>query len=118
MTQTKNVYSISQELLYTICFAGWNLCSQYLTDFANLKAFYTGAFIESAVQAVTDAKALVTSRQTIGARKEARINLENATTVVRNNWQLLKVYITRAFAKDIVDTKLEQPGHLFTKRHL
>jgi hypothetical protein len=110
MKQTKKLYSTSQELLYTICLAGWNLCSQYLTNFANLKAFYTAAFITDAVQAVTNAKQLTPSRQNIGARKEARINLLNATKVVLDNWQLLKVYITKAFAKDMVETKLEVAG--------
>jgi hypothetical protein len=119
MNQTKKMYSTSQELLYTICLAGWNLCSQYLTNFAELKAFYTGAFIADAVQDVEAAKQLTPSRQSIGARKEARINLLNATKAVLNNWQLLKVYITRAFPNDMVQTKLEVAGaSLFKKASL
>ena len=112
----KNVYNAPQEILYSVCLAAWNLCSQYLQNFTDLKAFYTAAFVTDALQAVQNAKALPESRQTIAARKEARINLTNGTRQVQANWQLLKVYITKAFTADMVKTKLEAAGaSLYTK---
>ncbi|KAA9036504.1 carboxypeptidase regulatory-like domain-containing protein [Ginsengibacter hankyongi] len=110
MKTSKNNYSAPQEILYSVCNAAWYLCSQYLTRFTALNAFYTEAFVANALQAVQDAKALPDSRQTLAARKEARINLSNATRQVQANWQLLKVYITKAFAADMVATKLEAAG--------
>ena len=59
------------------------------------------------------------SRETLAARKEARINLGNGTRQVQANWQLLKVYITKAFAADMVKTKLEAAGaSLYAKASL
>ncbi len=110
MSQTKKTYGTPQEILYSVCLAAWNLCSQSLQKFTDLKAFYTAVFITDAVQAVEAAKALPESRVTISYRKEARINLANATRQVQANWQLLKVYITQAFAADMVKTKLEAAG--------
>ncbi|MGH2647671.1 MAG: carboxypeptidase regulatory-like domain-containing protein [Ginsengibacter sp.] len=110
MKQQKVNYGVPQEILYSVCLAAWNLCSQYLDQFTALKAYYTGAFVTDALQAVQDAKQLPESRQTVAYRKEARINLANATRQVQDNWQLLKVYITKAFDADMVKTKLEAAG--------
>lgn len=110
MNKTPNDYGTQQNVLYSACLAAWNLCSQNLQNFTDLKAFYTQAFVDAAVQGIQDAKQLPESRQTIGYRKEARINLANAKKQVLTNWQLLKVYITKAFAEDLVKTKLEVAG--------
>ena len=108
--KSKNNYPTPQEILYSVCLAAWNLCGASLQRFTDLKAFYTAAFVTDALQAVQDAKALPQSRETLAARKEARINLSNATRQVQANWQLLKVYITKAFAPDMAKTKLEAAG--------
>lgn len=110
MNKIQNNYGTPQEILYSVCLAAWNLCSQNLAKFTELKAFYNEAFIAAALQAVQDAKDLPQSRQTVAARKEARINLSNATRQVLVNWQLLKVYITKAFTAGLVLTKLEAAG--------
>ncbi len=116
MNETKNNYSTPQEILYSVCLAAWNVCSDNLQKFTDLKAFYTEAFITSSLASVNAAKLLPGSRQTVAARKEARINLTNGTRQVQTNWQLLKVYITKAFSKDLVKTKLEAAGSaLYTK---
>jgi hypothetical protein len=54
--------------------------------------------------------------QTLAYRKEARINLVNATKQVQANWQLLKLYINKAFAGDIVQAKLEAAGAAFYEK--
>ncbi len=110
MKETKSQYSTPQEILYSVCLAAWNLCSDNIKRFTALKAFYTEVFIANAMAAVQAAKQLPESRQTLAARKEARINLVNGTRQVQANWQLLKVYITKAFAKDLAKTKLEAAG--------
>jgi hypothetical protein len=110
MKPIKKIYSIPQEILYTVCVAAWNLCRQNLSKFTSLKALYTQAFITSSLEAVQTAKRLPEIRQTIAARKEARINLINATRQVRNNWQVLKVYITKAFEESMVKAKLDAAG--------
>ena len=104
------MYTISQEILYTVCFTAWNLCRQNLPKFTSLKALYTQAFITGALEAVQAAKQLPESLQTIAWRKEARINLANATRQVRSNWQVLKVYITKAFEESMVKAKLDAAG--------
>ncbi len=110
MKPNKKMYSIPQQVLYTVCVAAWKLCGLNLLNFSTLKAFYTEAFVASALQAVEDAKQLPESLETIGARKEARINLMNATRKVLRNWQVLKVYITKAFDENLVKTKLQVAG--------
>ena len=110
MKSTKTNYSTPQEILYSVCTAAWNLCSQHLQKFTDLKAYYTAAFITGKLAAVEAARQLPEIRQTLAARKIARINLINATRQVQDNWQLLKVYITKAFEKDMVKAKLEEAG--------
>ena len=110
MKNFKRTYGIPQEILYTVCQAAWNLCSQNLQRFTNLKAFYTEAFVTNALQAVQDAKNLPDVIQTTAVRKEARINLSLATKTVMANWQVLKVYITKAFDAAMVKAKLDAAG--------
>jgi len=116
MKSKLRVYSTAEEILYTICLAAWNLCTEYLAQFAALKAIYTEAYIAAAIQEVEDAKKLPQLFQIVADRQEARIALVNATKQVQANWQLLKVYITAAFDADVVKTKLEAAGaSLYTK---
>ncbi|MGN6803689.1 MAG: carboxypeptidase regulatory-like domain-containing protein [Ginsengibacter sp.] len=68
------------------------------------------AFVTDSLDAVQSAKDLPDTRQTIAGRKEARINLLAATRQVRSNWQLLKIYITKAFDKSMVQAKLDAAG--------
>src|SRR5665213_3436532 len=75
MKTNKKNYGIPQEILYTVCVAAWKLCSQNLSRFTALKAFYSESIVANALQAVKDAKKLPESLTTISARKEARINL-------------------------------------------
>lgn len=110
MKKNEKTYSIPQEILYTVCFAAWNLCSQNLLKFSAFKAFYTKAFISGAIKSVQAAKQLPEALQTIAERKEARINLISATRQVRSNWQVLKVYIIKAFEESLVKTKLDAAG--------
>jgi hypothetical protein len=110
MKSLKNLYGIPQEILYTVCIAAWNLCKGNLAKFTALKALYTEAFVTDSLNAVHAAKDLPDIRQTLAARKEARINLVAATRQVRANWQLLKVYITKAFDASMVKAKLDAAG--------
>ena len=110
MKKNERTYSTPQEILYTVCLAAWNLCSQNLLKFSTLRSFYTKAFISGAVNAVQAAKQLPSTRQTIAGRKEARINLVSATRQMRSNWQVLKVYIIKAFEESLVKTKLDEAG--------
>ena len=48
--------------------------------------------------------------QTIAERKQARINLVNAARKVQANWQVLKLYITKAFDKEMAEIMLEAAG--------
>ena len=106
----KKIYSCTQELLYTISTACWNSCSNYQTDFAAFKALYTPAFIAAAIQQVKDAQALPDSRQAIATRRAARLDLIEASDAVKNNWQMLKVYITQAYSKEAAPAMLEGAG--------
>lgn len=113
MKDFKRVFGTSQEILYTICITAWNLCSNYLSQFANLKAYYTADFIAASILAVQDAKAMPSTVQTVTDRKAARIALVTSTKQVQANWQLLKVYIMKAYDKSMVQTKLDAAGASF-----
>lgn len=110
------IYGCTKELLYTICLACWNSCSNYQTDFAAFKALYTPEFIADAIQSVNNAQALPDSRQAIAARSAARFNLIDACTAVKTNWQALKAYITQAFPKEVVPYMLEGAGASLYKK--
>jgi len=110
MKKNKKNYGIPQEILYTVCVAAWKLCGQNLPSFTALKAFYSETFVANALQAVNDAKQLPEILTTISARKVARIHLIKDTRKVLANWQVLKVYITKAFDEKLVKTKLHAAG--------
>src|SRR6185312_14696654 len=107
---TTKIYSCTKKLLYSICRTCWNSCSNYLTDFSNFKAFYTPQFVTGQLQAITDAEALPDSKQIIVARRNARVNLIAAADIVKTNWQNLKMYITKAYSKDLAPGMLDAAG--------
>jgi Carboxypeptidase regulatory-like domain len=109
-TITRAQYNTPKEVLYSVCMAAWNLCSEHRQKFTGLKPLYTSAFVAGAIDAVQAAKQLPESLQTLATCKVARINLTNSNKQVLANWQLLKRYIIRAFDKDLVKTKLEEAG--------
>ena len=108
--KTNKIYSCTKKLLYSICTTCWNSCSSYLTDFTNFKAFYTSQFVTDQLQAITVAEALPDSRQIIAARRNARVNLIASAGIVKSNWQNLKVYITKAYSKDLAPGMLDAAG--------
>jgi hypothetical protein len=110
MKQPRKLFTCTQTLLYTLCAALWKSCSDYLSQFAALKAYYTTDYITAALKAVTDAQALPNSTAAIANRKYARTDLVNATTPVKNNWQLLKQYILAAYPIDMALNKLIAAG--------
>ena len=84
-----------------------------------LKGYYTEAFIAGAKESVQEARDLPGIYQTRSGRREARINLKTAARRVLDNWQLLKLYVTRAYDKEMVNTKLAQAGaSLYNKASL
>jgi hypothetical protein len=116
MKSLNKKYNISQEILYTVCLAAWNLCNRNLQKFADLKAYYTEAFIADAVEAVKAAKQLPGLCQTSSARQEARIELMSSARQVMDNWQLLKRYIYEAFDKNMVAISLQAAGDSLYKK--
>lgn len=116
MIKNKKLFDCSQEVLYLVCMAGWNLCTQFLANFTAFRAVYTPAFIADAIQAVQDAKVLIPSRTTVGYRKLSRIECVNTAKLVQSNWQKLKAYISNAFPKDQVKARLEVAGASLYKK--
>jgi carboxypeptidase family protein len=110
MKEVNKAYNIPQDILYSVCIAAWNLCREHLNEFADLKAFYTEAYIDNALLAVQSVKQRPNLKQTIAERKQARTKLVNAARKVQANWQVLKLYITRAFDKEMADIMLEAAG--------
>jgi hypothetical protein len=113
MKKSVQNYGTSQEMLYTICMAAWKLCNQYLAQFAALKPYYTADFITASKQSILNAKELPSSLQTITDRKAAHIALVASGRQVQANWQLLKLYIIKAYDKDVVKARLEAAGTTF-----
>ena len=118
MKEANKGYNIPQEILYTVCLAAWNLCREHINEFANLKGFYTEAYIDSALVAMQSAKQRPDLVQTIAERKQVRINLVNAARKVQANWQVLKLYITKAFDKEMTEIMLELLVQAFMQKHL
>ena len=113
MRKSQKLFSSSQEILYLVCAAAWNLCSQFLSEFTAFRAVYTPEYITAALQAVQDAQSLPSSQQRSGGRTLARIAAVNAMAAVQADWQNLKTYITNAFDKDQVKTKVMIAGGSF-----
>ena len=114
--QLKKFFSCTKELLYTVCTACWNNCSNNLTAFTNFKALYTPQYVTDALQAVQDAQALPDSVAAIAARKAARVQLIQASDGVKACFQALKMYIAQAYTKDMVPSMLDAAGFRFYKK--
>jgi len=113
MKEKNKRYNVPQEILYSVCLSAWNVCSENIEKFAGFKGYYTKTFIAEAVESVEKARELPGICQNKAGRKEARIHLKGAARQVMDNWQLLKLYITKAFDKDMVNTMLEEAGASF-----
>ena len=98
MKQNQKKYDTSQEIFYQVCENGRNLCSRYLTNFVELKAYYTSDCISNAMQALTEARKRTSNGQTLNHRKELRINMVKDAAQVLYNWQLLKQYTITAYS--------------------
>lgn len=110
MSKTNKTFSCSQEVLYLVCTAGWNLCSKFLTLFTAFRAIYTDTYVADNLQAVKDAQDLTPSLQSIGDRTLVRTACVNALTAVQANWQRLKTYIGNAFDADQVQAQVKIAG--------
>ena len=113
MSKINKTFSCSQEVLYLVCTAAWNLCSNFLSQFTAFRAIYTATYVADNIQAVKDAQALTPSLQTIGDRTLVRTACVNALTVVQADWQRLKTYISNAFDADQVQAQLKIAGGSF-----
>ena len=116
MTENNKKYNIPQEILYSVCLAAWKLCNENREKFARFKGYYTEAFIAEAIASVENAKRLPALTQTNAGRKIARIRLANAARQVMDNWQVLKLYATKAFDKSMISVLLEEAGGTFYKK--
>jgi len=103
-------YDCTQAELYAITGIGWTSCSEHLTEFTNLKAFYTPAYILAKKAAIGSAKALPSFQSRTGPSEEARIALRAKGTECLVKWQALKRYIADAFSSELQKTKLENAG--------
>jgi len=116
MENFKKTFSCSQEILYLVCIAGWNLCLKFLSQFAAFRAVYTEQYVADNLQAIQEAKSLVPSLQTTGGRAILRTAAANDLTVVQGNWQSLKTYIGNAFDADQVSAQVKiAGGNLYKK---
>jgi hypothetical protein len=119
MNEKSKKYNIPQEILYAVCLSSWELCRKNLETFAGFKAYYTEAFIYEAIASVRKARELPGILHNRATSKEARIDLQLAGRQVMDNWQLLKLYINKAFGKDLAAIKLEAAGaSIYTKAAL
>ena len=113
MSKINKTFSCSQEVLYLVCTAAWNLCSNFLNQFTAFRAIYTATYVADNLQAVKDAQDLTPSLQSIGDRTLVRTACVNALTNVQANWQRLKTYIDNAFDADQVRAQVKIAGGSF-----
>ena len=116
MKHTQKKYDTSQEIFYTVCDAGWNLCTQYLADFAKLKAFYTQEYINNARETLKAAKECDSSNSGIQNIKQLRIKMVKAAREVQYKWQTLKLYINAAYAPQFAEINLTAAGARLYKK--
>jgi len=110
MKEKSKKYNIPQEILYSVCLSSWELCKENLDKFAECKAYYTETFIDEAIASVREARELPGILHNRAKSKEVHIDLQLAARQVMDNWQLLKLYINKAFGKDMAAIKLEAAG--------
>jgi len=111
-------YNCSQQSLYAVCRSGWASCTTYLADFAAFSPTYTAPFIATQIAAVNAAEALADEEQRTEDSRTLRVNLKNKAAEGMEMWQRLKRYITKAYAADQVDIKLDAAGQSHYARSL
>ena len=116
MKHTQKKYDTSQEIFYTVCDAGWNLCTRYLADFTKLKAFYTQEYINTARETLKAAKECDPGSSGIQNIKELRIKMVKAAREVQYKWQTLKLYISTAYVPAIAENNLNGAGAQLYKK--
>ena len=109
-------YRCSQQELYTAARLGWNSNQQHLAAFADFKAKYTQALIDSNLQAIDDAQNLP-DEQARGSKSETeRILLKQKADIALNLWQNLKRYIADAFPPELQKTNYDAAGQSYYEK--
>ncbi len=103
-------YKCSQQSLYAVCRSGWSSCNSFLAQFTAFSPLYDAAFITARQADITAAEALPDAEQRTEDSRTLRVNLKNAATNGTELWQSLKRYITKAYAADLADIKLDAAG--------
>jgi len=103
-------YACSQQALYAVCRSGWASCTTYLADFAAFSPSYTAPMIAGMIADIDAAEALGDEEQRTEVSRTLRVDLKNKATEAMEQWQRLKRYITKAYAADQLEIKLDAAG--------
>lgn len=116
MRNTTPKYRIAQDILYTALLLAWTNCKNNLSAFAARFTFYTSQFVDDAIKAVNDARAIRDKAQREEARRTTHTQLEKWRDTCRNLWQFEKEYIENAFPTDDHKNKLDAAGYAFYEK--
>ncbi len=108
--QIKSLYSCKPNTLYAALILTWGFCKNNLDHFTKLKKKYTDTYIQTMLDQVVAAEALVSAKEMVSQRNNIRIALVAAAKVVMDNWQLLKGYIEDAYSPENWANQLETAG--------
>lgn len=102
-----------QQNLYTLSRKAWGYCQEHISDIQKAKAMYTPAFIADMLQQVDTAEAIPDYYNRKDLPKDDYSKMQAAALAVLEQWQMLKDYITDAFEKNLLKSKLEAAGHAY-----
>jgi hypothetical protein len=105
-------YRCSETELYAVCRLMWANCLNHIADFAQLKPYYTPAFVNDCIAEVATAAALPGEDQRNAPSKTARANMEKKAARCLVNWQGLKRYVVNTYKDNpsILNSKLSEAG--------
>ncbi|MBI1225856.1 MAG: hypothetical protein GC192_11520 [Bacteroidetes bacterium] len=115
MVKTKIGFRGKQQNLYTLSRKAWGYCLDNITAISKAKKLYTPSFIADQVAKVDVAEAIPDYYARKELTVESRQQMTEAALAITNDWQLLKGYITDAYDKSVLKSKLEAAGQPYYK---
>jgi hypothetical protein len=106
-------YNCSQQELYLVSVKAWGLCRKHLPRFVHVFGYYTEGYIDDRLAEVAAAKAIPNHYTRNDAPTSNHVYLVEAIRECGAYFQILKLYIKKAFDGDLQKKKLDAAGQSF-----
>lgn len=106
-------FNCSQQELYLVSERACGLCRTHLPRFARLIGYYTEGYIDDRLAEIATAKAILKHYARNDAPTSNHIYLVEAIKDCGDCFQVLKLYIRKAFEADLQKIKLDAAGQSF-----